>query len=53
VVGWASGQRRQITLRILDKLPGEDDMVAVLATRECNYQLDAWVRERVSAGKKS
>ena len=52
VVGGASGQRRQITLRILDKLPGEEDMVAELASRECSYQLDAWVREKTTAGKK-
>jgi hypothetical protein len=52
VVGGESGQRRQITLRVLDRLPGEEDLVAELATRDCTYQLDAWTREKVAAAKK-
>lgn len=52
VVGGSSGQRRQIRLRILDNLPGEEDIVAELAARGCTSQLDAWVKEKVAAGKK-
>ena len=43
--------RRQVTLRVLDSLPGEDDLLAELAARECKHQFDAWVREKMSAGK--
>jgi hypothetical protein len=44
--------RRQLTLRVLDSLPGEDDVLAELAARDCKYQFDAWVREKMSAGKR-
>ena len=44
--------RRQVTLRVLDSLPGEDDMLAVLAARDCKYQFDAWVKEKMAAGKR-
>lgn len=43
--------RRQVTLRVLDSLPGEDDILAELAARECKHQFDAWVREKMTAGK--
>ena len=43
--------REQVTLRVLDSLPGEDDVLAELATRECRYQFDAWVKEKMAAGK--
>jgi hypothetical protein len=45
--------RRQVKLRVLDALPGEDDVLVELATHECKHQFDAWVREKVSAGKKA
>ena len=44
--------RRQLTLRVLDRLPGEDDILAELAARECKYQFDAWVKEKMAAGKR-
>lgn len=44
--------RRQVTLRVLDRLPGEDDILAELATRECKFQFDAWVRDKLTAGKR-
>lgn len=44
--------RRQLTLRVLDSLPGEDDLLAELAARECKYQFDAWVKEKMAAGKR-
>jgi hypothetical protein len=44
--------RRQLTLRVLDSLPGEDDVLAELAARECKYQFDAWVKEKMAAGKR-
>ena len=43
--------RRQVTLRVLDSLPGEDDVLAELAARDCKHQFDAWVREKMTAGK--
>lgn len=44
--------RRQLTLRVLDRLPGEDDILSELAARECKYQFDAWVKEKMAAGKR-
>lgn len=44
--------RRQLTLRVLDSLPGEDDVLTELAARECKYQFDAWVKEKMAAGKR-
>ena len=44
--------RRHVTLRVLDSLPGEDDVLAELAARECKHQFDAWVREKTAAGKR-
>jgi hypothetical protein len=44
--------RRQLTLRVLDHLPGEDDVLAELAAHDCRYQFDAWVKEKLAAGKR-
>lgn len=44
--------RRQLTLRVLDKAPGEDDILVELANRGCRYQFDAWVNEKLAAGRK-
>jgi hypothetical protein len=44
--------RRQLTLRVLDRLPGEDDILPELAARECKYQFDAWVKEKMAGGKR-
>lgn len=44
--------RRQLTLRVLDSLPGEDDVLAELAARECKYQFDAWVKEKMAASRR-
>ena len=44
--------RRQLTLRVLDSLPGEDDVLMELAARECKYQFDAWVKEKMAASKR-
>ena len=44
--------RRQLTLRVLDRLPGEDDILSELAARECKYQFDAWVKEKMAGGKR-
>jgi hypothetical protein len=43
--------RRQVTLRVLDSLPGEDDILAELAARDCKQQFDAWVRQKMSGSK--
>lgn len=44
--------RRQVTLRVLDRLPGDDDILAELAARECKHQFDAWVKEKLAAGRR-
>jgi hypothetical protein len=43
--------RRQITLRVLDRLPAEDDVLAELNRLGCKDQFEAWVREKLAAGK--
>ena len=43
--------RRQITLRVLDKLPADDDVLTELHRLGCKHQFEAWVREKVAAGK--
>jgi hypothetical protein len=43
---------RQVKLRMLDSLPGDDDVLAVLAARDCKYQFDGWVKEKTAAGKR-
>jgi hypothetical protein len=45
--------RRQVTLRVIDRLPGEDDILIELADRGCRYQFDAWVKEKLAGGKKA
>jgi hypothetical protein len=52
LLGTEGQPRKQVTLRVLDSLPGDEDVLAVLATRECRYQFDAWVKGKVAAGKK-
>lgn len=44
--------RRQITLRLLDSLPGEDDILAELQARGCRYQFDALVKEKIAGAKR-
>ena len=43
--------QRSVTLRVLDSLPGEDDVLAVLEARGCRYQFEALVKEKMEAGK--
>ena len=43
--------RRQITLRVLDRLPAEDDVLAELHRLGCSSQFEAWVRGKLAAGK--
>jgi hypothetical protein len=43
--------RRQITLRVLERLPAEDDVLAELHKLGCSSQFEAWVREKLAAGK--
>jgi hypothetical protein len=43
--------RRQVTLRVLDKLPAESDVLTELHRLGCKYQFESWVRERMAAGK--
>jgi hypothetical protein len=43
--------RRQITLRVLDRLPDEDDVLTELQRRGCSGQFAAWVRGKLAAAK--
>jgi hypothetical protein len=40
---------RQITLRLLDRLPEEGDVLTELHKRGCKQQFEAWVREKMTA----
>lgn len=44
--------RRQLTLRVLDRLPSEEDILVDLAARGCKLQFDAWVKEKMSGGQR-
>jgi hypothetical protein len=43
--------QRRVTLRVLDALPGEDDVLAVLQASGCRYQFDALVKEKIGADR--
>jgi hypothetical protein len=43
---------RRITLRVLQKLPADDDVLTELHRLGCKQQFEAWVRERVASGKR-
>jgi hypothetical protein len=43
--------RRQITLRVLDRLPGEDSLLIELNRQGCSSQFEAWVRGKLAAGR--
>jgi hypothetical protein len=47
----AERPQRKVTLRVLDRLPGEDDVLAVLEARGCRYQFEALVKEKIGAGR--
>jgi len=44
--------RRQVKLEVLDKLPGDDDLLAVLQRRGCRYQFEAFLRQKLAEAKK-
>lgn len=46
----AGRPRRQITLRVLDGLPPEDNVLIELNRLGCSSQFEAWVRGKLSAG---
>jgi hypothetical protein len=46
-------QRRQITLRVVERLPAEGDELTELHKLGCRAQFEAWVRERMAASKRS
>ena len=43
---------REVTLRVLDRVPGADDTLNALAARGCKEQFDAWMRQQMK-GKAS
>lgn len=45
--------KRDVTLRIVDKLPAEDDLLAELQKQGCQHQFNAWLRDKVTAAGKS
>jgi hypothetical protein len=45
--------RQQITLRVLDRLPEEGDVLTELHRLGCKPQFEAWVRSRLAEGKRS
>jgi hypothetical protein len=42
---------RQITVRVLDRLPAEDDVLAELQRLDCKAQFEAWVRGKLAASQ--
>jgi hypothetical protein len=46
----AGRPRRQITLRVLDRLPTEDNLLIELNRLGCRSQFEAWVRGKLAAG---
>ena len=38
---------RQLTLRMLERIPNDDDVLNELAERGCRHQFDAWMKERI------
>jgi len=47
----AGNPRRQITLRVLDRLPTEDNLLIELNRLGCSSQFEAWVRGKLAAGR--
>jgi hypothetical protein len=43
--------RRQVTLRVIEQLPADDDILAELQTRGCKYQFDSYLRGKIIAGR--
>jgi hypothetical protein len=43
--------KRQITARVLDKQPSDDDVLTELHRFGCKHQFDAWLRQRMAPGK--
>jgi hypothetical protein len=46
----AGRPRRQITVRVLDQLPPEDNLLIELNRLGCSSQFEAWVRGKLAAG---
>jgi hypothetical protein len=43
---------REVKVRVLDRLPGDDDVLAELAARDCKLQFDAWVKQKTAEGRR-
>ena len=41
--------RRQVVLRVLDKLPAEDELLTELHRQGCSAQFEAWMRDKLAA----
>jgi hypothetical protein len=46
----AGREPRRITLRVLDRLPSEDNLLIELNRLGCSSQFEAWVRSKLAAG---
>jgi hypothetical protein len=44
--------KRDLTLRIVDKVPADEDLLAELQKRGCQHQFNAWLRGKMAAGRK-
>ena len=44
-------QRKEFVVHVLDKVPDDGDMLTELHKLGCQQQLEAWVRERMTANK--
>jgi hypothetical protein len=43
--------QRQLTLHLIDKKPGDDEVLVVLQRLGCRQQFEAWVREKLASAK--
>ena len=46
-----TGRSAMSPLRVVDKLPDEDDLLAELQTLGCKHQFDAWLRDKIVAAR--
>ena len=48
----ADRPRRQVVLRVLDRLPADEDILTELQRQGCSAQFEAWMRDRMAAAPK-
>jgi hypothetical protein len=45
--------QHSITVKVLDRLPGEDEILAELERQDCRHQFETWVREKIAGAPKT